>query len=75
MGVQRCGGTASGCTHAFDVYPDMSDAAISHEPASPVCEVMVLPHPVIARSGSLGLDSDWVALTTYVRWPSRGAYP
>ena len=33
--------------------PKQSDAAISHEPAPHVREVMGLPHPVIARSGPL----------------------
>ena len=50
MGVQGNEGATAGCTHTFDVYPNMSDAATSPEPATDVCEVMVLPHPVIARS-------------------------
>ena len=51
MGVQESEDTACGCLHASDLYPPRSDAAISHDPEILVCEVMVLPHPVIARSG------------------------
>ena len=50
MAVQLYGVTTLGCVHALTGYPGMSDAAISPEPATYVREVIVLPHPVIARS-------------------------
>src|SRR5690606_33828980 len=43
VGGQVYGATTYGCTHAVDVYPGRSDAAISHEPVAYAREVPAIP--------------------------------